>query len=57
MSRHDWKYEGSSASSRGGGRTHTFGLKNPAARLKGRAVYARSDVRIAGGKAVLKNGP
>ena len=53
----DWKYEGSSASSRGGGRTHTFGLKNPAARLKGRAVYARADVRIAGGKAVLKNGP
>lgn len=27
LSRSDWKYEGSSAGTSGGGRTHTFGLK------------------------------
>ncbi len=52
----DWKYEGSSAGAEGGGRTHTFGLKLPAARLKGKAVYQRKDVKLSGGKAVPKNG-
>jgi hypothetical protein len=52
----DWKYEGSKAGAEGGGRTHTFGLKNPAKKLRGRAVYKRSDVRIVGGKAVVCNG-
>jgi hypothetical protein len=52
----DWKYEGSKAGASGGGRTHTFGLKNPATMLKGKAVYQRSDVTISGGKAVPKNG-
>lgn len=40
----DWKYEKSSAGDLGGGRTHTFGVKNPAKKLKGRAAYARKDV-------------
>jgi hypothetical protein len=52
----DWKYEGSKASAHGGGRTHTFGLKNPAEKLKGKAVYQRKDVRISGSKAVPSNG-
>ncbi|MYI61527.1 MAG: hypothetical protein F4105_07655 [Gemmatimonadetes bacterium] len=52
----DWKYEGSGASSAGGGRTETFGLIKPAARLKGCAVYARSDVVLRGGKPVPANG-
>jgi len=52
----DWKYEGSRAGAAGGGRTHTFGLRHPAAKLRDRAVYARADVRIAGGKAVPRNG-
>ena len=52
----DWKYEGSSASAGGGGRTHTFGLKFPAARLKDKAVYQRKDVKLTGGKAVPRNG-
>jgi len=52
----DWKYEGSKAGDAGGGRTHTFGLKNPAEKLNGKAVYLRSDVRIADGKAVPANG-
>ena len=52
----DWKYEGSSAGATGGGRTHTFGLKLPASRLKDKAIYQRRDVRLIGGKAVPKNG-
>ena len=56
LRKEDWKYEGSSAGSAGGGRTHTFGLKNPAQKLKGRAVYQRKDVRLIGGKAVPANG-
>jgi hypothetical protein len=52
----DWKYEGSRAREGRGGRTHTFGLRNPARKLKGKAVYVRSDVRVSGGKAVPANG-
>jgi hypothetical protein len=46
----DSKYEGSSAGDTGGGRTHTFGLREPAAKLEGKAVYRRADIRIASGK-------
>ncbi|HUU20983.1 MAG TPA: hypothetical protein VM389_00475 [Phycisphaerae bacterium] len=56
LNKDDWKYEGSKAGTAGGGRTHTFGLRNPAAALKGKAVYKRSDVIISGGKAVPANG-
>jgi hypothetical protein len=52
----DWKYEGSTAGTRGGGRTHTFGLSHPAEKLKGKAVYDRADVKVSGGKAVPRNG-
>ena len=52
----DWKYEGSKAGSGQGGRTHTFGLKRPAERLKGKAVYHRDDVIVSGGKAIPRNG-
>jgi hypothetical protein len=52
----DWKYEGSKAGVAGGARTHTFGLRNPASKLRGLAVYERSDVKVSGGKAVPKNG-
>ncbi len=56
LTKKDWKYEGSSAGSGGGGRTHTFGIKNPATKLKGKAVYQRSDVKLLGSKAVPANG-
>jgi hypothetical protein len=56
IEKEDWKYEGSSAGSAGGGRTHTFRLRNPATRLKESAVYRRSDVIVSGGKAVPRNG-
>jgi hypothetical protein len=52
----DWKYERSSAGDAGGGRTHTFGVRNPAARLKGKAVYCRKDVVLRAGKPVPCNG-
>ena len=47
---------GSRAGAEGGGRTHTFGISHPATKLKGKAVYARSDVRVSGGKAIPRNG-
>ncbi len=52
----DWKYEGSTAGAGGGGRTHTFGVRNPAKKLRNRSVYCRSDVKIRDGKPVPANG-
>jgi hypothetical protein len=55
LTKEDWKYETSTAGAAGGGRTHTFGLRNAARKLKDAAVYQRQDVRIIGGKAVPAN--
>ena len=52
----DWKYESSRAGPTGGGRTHTFGLHRPATKLRDKAVYARGDVALIGGKPVPWNG-
>ena len=52
----DWKYEASTAGTAGGGRTHTFGLKDAAKKLKDKAVYLRKDVKVVDGKAVPING-
>ena len=56
LTKEDWKYEGSTAGVKGGGRTHTFGLRSAATKLRNAAVYQRKDVRIIGGKAVPANG-
>lgn len=56
LSRDDWKYEPSTAGSGGGGRTHTFGLRRAAAKLKGCAAYVRDDVVIRDGKPIPRNG-
>lgn len=56
LQKSDWKYEGSKASTAGGGRTHTFGVKNPARKLAGRAVYRRRDIVLRDGKPVPRNG-
>jgi len=56
LQKEDWKYEGSKAGLGGGGRTHTFGVKNAAQKLKGKSVYRRKDVVLVGGKAVPVNG-
>ena len=56
LEKQDWKYEKSTAGVRGGGRTHTFGVKNAATKLKGKAVYQRHDVIIRDGKPIPRNG-
>jgi hypothetical protein len=52
----DWKYEGSTAGIDGGGRTHTFGVKSPAQRLRSCIVYQRHGIVLRGGKPVVQNG-
>jgi hypothetical protein len=52
----DWKYEGSKAREGQGGRTHTFGVKNPAKRLKDCIVFQNPRVVISQGGPVLKSG-
>lgn len=56
LKKSDWKYAKSSAGERGGGRTHTFGVKNAAQKLRGKAVYQRKDVVIRDGKPIPRNG-
>jgi hypothetical protein len=56
LTKADWKYEGSKAGTAGGGRTHTFGVKQACSKLQGCAVYRRKDVVIKDGKPILKNG-
>ena len=56
LNRDDWKYESSTAGKMAGDRTHAFGLKLPASRLRTCAVYQRSDIAIKGGKPIPING-
>lgn len=56
LTKQDWKYEGSRAGQEGGGRTHTFGLRRPAEKLKGCAAYKRDDVIVRDRKPVPRNG-
>jgi len=52
----DWKYEGSTAGTGGGGRTHTFGVIKPATQFRNAAVFSRPDIVIRNGKPVPRNG-
>lgn len=52
LTKDDWKYETSTASASGGGRTHTFGVQQPARKLAEAAVYRRTDIKLVGGKPV-----
>jgi hypothetical protein len=56
LNKADWKYEKSSAGEKGGGRTHTFGVKHPARKLRGCAVFQRKDLTICKGKPIPRNG-
>ena len=56
LEKRDWKYEKSSAREGRGGRTHTFGVRNAAAKLRSCAVYQRTDVIIRDGKPIPQNG-
>lgn len=51
----DWKYEGSKAGEGRGGRTHTFGVKDPARRLADSIVYQAPGIILRGGKPTLTN--
>jgi hypothetical protein len=53
LHKEDWKYEGSKASGSGGGRTHTFGLRNPAKRLAGAVVHRAPNIALFKGRPVL----
>jgi hypothetical protein len=57
LHRSDWKYESSRAGEGGGGRTHTFGLRHPSAKLRGAAVYRAPGVVLQGGRPVLASDP
>ena len=56
LEKDDWKYEGSKAGTTGGGRTHTFGVRRPAEKLRDRAVYRYPNIRLRAGKPVPING-
>jgi hypothetical protein len=56
LEKSDWKYEKSGAGDTGGGRTHTFGVKNVSKKLQGKAVYQRKDVIIRDQKPIPRNG-
>jgi hypothetical protein len=56
LEKSDWKYEKSGAGETGGGRTHTFGVKDAAKKLRDKAVYRRKDVAIRDGKPIPRNG-
>jgi len=49
----NWKYGGSKAAEGTGGRTHTFGVKNPAAAIIKSVVYQAPEVRLSRGKPCL----
>ncbi|HTS74675.1 MAG TPA: hypothetical protein VMG40_00640 [Bryobacteraceae bacterium] len=53
LEKEDWKYEGSKAAEGAGGRTHTFGVKNPGKRISGAIVYQAPNVRLYRGKPCL----
>jgi hypothetical protein len=57
LAKEDWKDEGSKASEGCGGRTHTFGVKNPARRFAGGGiVYHHPRVVLRQSKPTLANG-
>lgn len=56
LSKDDWKYEGSKAGSGGGGRTHTFGVRNPATKLRDCAAFRHPGIVLRSGKPVSANG-
>jgi hypothetical protein len=52
----DWKYEGSRAGEGKGGRTHTFGVKEPAKKFRRAILYRLPNVLIRQGRPTLTNG-
>jgi len=55
LQKSNWKYEGSKAAEGIGGRTHTFGVKDPAQVLRSCIVYQNPRVRLRQGGPVLRD--
>jgi len=55
LSKDDWKYEGSKAAEGRGGRTHTFGVRNPATKFGEAILYHHPKVVLRQGKPTLAN--
>ncbi len=55
LEKDDWKYEGSKAGAAGGGRTHTFGVREAAKKLRGKAVYSRTDIILRSSKPIHRS--
>jgi hypothetical protein len=53
LTKENWKYEGSKAGAGRGGRTHTFGVSNPAKTLENAAAYKFPGIVIKNGKPTL----
>ena len=53
LSQDHWKYEGSKAAEGKGGRTHTFGVKNPRSVISTAIVYQVPAVCLVKGKPCL----
>ncbi len=53
LEKKDWKYEPSKAGGGGGGRTHTFGVRSPAEKLRDAAAYVLKGIELKGGRPVL----
>lgn len=56
LRKEDWKYEGSKAREGRGGRTHTFGVKNPATKFAGSILYHHPKVVLRQSRPTLANG-
>ncbi|MBI4164539.1 MAG: hypothetical protein HY508_02265 [Acidobacteria bacterium] len=52
----DWKYEGSKAAEGRGGRTHTFGVKQPADRFSSAIAYCHPKIVLRQSRPTLANG-
>jgi hypothetical protein len=50
-----WKYEGSTAAEGRGGRTHTFGVRNPASVISNAVLYQAPAICLVGGKPCLSD--
>jgi hypothetical protein len=53
LTKEHWKYEGSKAGNEGGGRTHTFGVREPAKVLRSCVAYQLPNIVVSGGKPTL----
>lgn len=54
LQKQNWKYEGSKAGEAGGGRTHTFGIRNAAQAFRDKSVFVHPRIELRSGKPTPK---